>query len=457
MYARQKIKRKNPGSAIKETAIRILTINHYRFVVGLEWETIKAQRNFMKEVRKIGKARNLDVVAIRDVEASPQAGFAPKTQQKLRGHYSLIVALASLLKGCCIAVIPLGQNKHHEEEYTLVGRTEKGSIHPVSDTIHTGKDIKQVVLDLKQELRGNQQDISIPVYGDPARFTWITEALDFKALLTPAHMSKDFRLKPLHWGMTKGQLIGFTAVLVMSGVAVLFILHYLDERDRIKSAAVQARLMKQEEINKKARYQAALDKMKHPWITSSSIPIFLQGCEAGLKKLPLSIAGWTPAMVKCNQAGMSVNFNRPDNSAVTSEEFVKAIRKIYGTEPDFNITQTSMSALSIAHKLHPNGDDPMQNMGQQLLKVISLFQSVNIPASLTEVPIKDITKNGEGEDLPLQDWKEYTFHVETRVPPQLVFKGGEYTGIRINRIIYEIGQDQGSVTYKISGSVYGIR
>ncbi|WP_340621882.1 type 4b pilus protein PilO2 [Xenorhabdus siamensis] len=457
MYARQKIKRKNIDSAIKETPIRILTINHYRFVVGLEWETIKAQRNFMKEVKKIGKARNLDVVAIRDVDASPQAGFAPKTRQKLRGHYSLIVALASLLKGCCIAVIQLGQNKNNEEEYTLVGRTEKGSIHPISDTIHTGKDIKQVVLDLKQELRGNQQDISIPVYGDPALFTWITESLDFKALLKPPNMSKDFRLKPLSWGMTKGQLIGFTAALVMSGVTVFFILHYFDEQDRIKRAAVQSMLLKQQEINKKARYKAALDKMKHPWITSSSIPVFLQGCEKGLRKLPISIAGWTLAMVKCSQKGMSANFNRPDNSAVTSEEFVKAVRKIYGTEPDFNVTQTSMSALSIAHKLHPNGDDPMQNMGQQLLKVISLFQSVNISASLTEVSIKDITKNEEGEDLPLQDWKEYTFHVETHVPPQLVFKGEDYTGIRINSIIYEIGQDQGSVIYKISGSVYGIR
>lgn len=52
---------------------------------------------------------------------------------------------------------------------------------------------------------------------------------------------------------------------------------------------------------------------------------------------------------------------------------------------------------------------------------------------------------------------EYTFNVETRIPPELIFKKGEYTGMRINNIIYEFGQEQGSVSYKITGVVYGKR
>ncbi|EKI0402475.1 type 4b pilus protein PilO2, partial [Salmonella enterica] len=87
----------------------------------------------------------------------------------------------------------------------------------------------------------------------------------------------------------------------------------------------------------------------------------------------------------------------------------------------------------------------------------SLFQGVNIPASLTEVAIKDVKKNDEGEDLPLQDWEENTFDVQTTVPPQLVFKNDEFIGMRINSVIYEFGQDEGSVTYKITGAVYGKR
>lgn len=456
MYARAKKKGKKSNDTLNESAIRLLKINNHRFVIGLEWETIKAQRNVMKEVRKIGKSRNLDVVAIRDAEAI-QAGFAPKSKQKLRGAYSLIVALASLLEGCCIAVIPLGKNANQEEEFTLVGRTEKGTIHPVSDAIYMEAEIKQVVLDLKQELRGNQHDIVIPVYGDPSKFSWVTDLLDLNEILKPSNISKDFRLKPLRWGMTRNQLIGFTVTLMMSGVAVLFIINYLEEQDRLKRAAIQAMLKQQEEINRKARYQAALDNFTHPWIKTSSVKNFLAGCEEGLKTIPLSIKGWKPATIKCSQNDISVNYIRPDNSAVTTEQFVKAVRDMYGTEPAFNFTQTSIAAFSVSHKFPANGDDPMQNMGEQLLKVISLFQSVNISASLEQVIIKDVKKNDFGEELPVQQWEEFTFKVETKIPPQLIFKNGEFTGVRLNSIIYDIGQDEGSLTYKISGSVYGTR
>ncbi|WOI84536.1 type 4b pilus protein PilO2 [Citrobacter braakii] len=161
--------------------------------------------------------------------------------------------------------------------------------------------------------------------------------------------------------------------------------------------------------------------------------------------------------MQCTQGGLNVNYNRPDNSAVTAEDFVKAVRVLFGADPAFSITQTSMSAFSVEHNFPPNGDDPFQNMGEQLLKIVSLFQGVNIPATLAEVSIKDVEKNAEGEDLPLQDWQEYTFDVETDVQPQLIFKDGDFIGMRINSIIYEIGQDQRSITYKIKGSVYGKR
>lgn len=456
MYGKSQKKRSGQESTVSETAIRVLIINSHRFVVGLAWETIKTRRKVMQEVRKIGKTRNLDVVAIRKAEAI-QAGFAPRTRQKLRGAYSLVVSLASLLEGRCIAVVPVGTNGSGEEEYTLVARTEKGAIHPGSDIICLASEIKQRVLDIRQDLRGSQQNTDIPVYGDPDKFTWVTESLDLKDILKPGNLKKDFRLKPLHWGMTKNMLISLTAALLMSAVAVFFILHHLDERACVKRAAVQAMMKQQEEINKKARYQAALDKLKHPWITTSSVPVFIRACNEGLKKLSLSVEGWQLALVKCSQDGMTVNYNRPDNSAATADKFVAAVRRIYGVDPALNITQTSMSVFFIKHSLPPNGDDPFQSTGEQRLKIISLFQGVNIPASLSKAEIKDTEKNEEGEDLPVQDWEEYTFDVQTTVPPQLVFKNSEFTGMRIGHVIYAFSQDDGSVTYEIAGSVYGKR
>lgn len=439
-----------------DSSIRILKINDKNFVVGLEWELIKAQRTIMKEVKRIGKSRNLDVVAIREAEAI-QAGFAPKTKHKLRGYYSLVVALASLMQGTCIAVIPLGVNKQGVEEFTLLGRTEKGTIHPDSDKIHSHDEMAQCVIDLRQQLIGSKQGISVPVYGDPNAGVFITDVLDLESILLAGNIRKEFRLKPLQWGMTKNQLYGFAATLLMLGVAVFFILQYLNEQEIIKQEAALQLVRQQDEINKNARYKAVLDKLSHPWIKTSSIPVFISGCEDGLKKLNISIKGYQLAMMKCTQDGISANYNRPDNSSVTAEGFVQSVRELYGTDPDVSITQTSMSVFHLPHSLQGNGDDPFQNMGQQLLKVISLFQSVNIPAALMPVSIKDIEKNEFGEDLPLQDWEEYTFDVKTDYPPQLIFKDNEFTGVRVNSIIYEFGQDNGSVSYKITGSVYGKR
>lgn len=455
MYGKTK-KKRNANTNVVEKDIRVLTINNNRFVVGLEWETIKSHRKVMQEVKRIGKARNLDVVAIRKAEAI-QAGFAPKSRQKLRGAYSLIVSLASLLEGSCIAVISLGINADGEEEYTLVGRTAKGAIHPKSDTIHPESRIKQVVLDLKQDLRGNQQNTEITVYGDLDRFEWVTESLDLNGVLKPKNIKKDYRLKPLHWGLTKGQLLISVIGVLLAVTGVYLALDYADQQEQIKRAAAQAMRLKQEEINKQARYQAALDKLKHPWITTSSVPVLLKGCNDGLKKFELSLKGWTLTSLRCTQEGIEANYSRPSNSAVTADKFVSAVKERFDTDPIFNITQTSVSVFFVSHNLPPNGDDPFVNMGEQLIKVVSLFQSVNVPASFSEVSIKEEKKNSEGEDMPPQDWQEYTFSVQTNVPAELIFKDKEYTGIRLNSIVYEFGQDDGSLTYKITGSLYGKR
>jgi hypothetical protein len=95
------------------------------------------------------------------------------------------------------------RNAEGEEEYTLVGRTEKGAIHSNSDMIFPESKIKQVVLDLKQDLRGSKQNTEIPVFGDINKFEWVTDVLDLNEILKPGNVRKDFRLKPLQWGMTK--------------------------------------------------------------------------------------------------------------------------------------------------------------------------------------------------------------------------------------------------------------
>lgn len=301
-----------------DSRIRLLHFQKRCFIAGLQWETIRTTRHLMKEVRRIGKERHLDVVAIRKSDAI-QVGFAPKTKEKLRGGYSLIVALASLLPGYCIAVIPLGINEKGEDEYTLLGKTERGGIHPFSDEIYYKENLYQTVIDLRSELRGNKTELDIPVYGDKDLFDWITETLDLDRLLAPQNLTKDFKLKPLTWGMTKNQLVVLSITGMVLIIVIFLIFSYLDYQATLQQKIKIREKEKLEKINREARYHAVLKNFKHPWIETPAISDFIASCSGLLKQIPMSIAGWNPTNVICNASGMTVNLARPDNSAVTTQ------------------------------------------------------------------------------------------------------------------------------------------
>ncbi|WP_243465159.1 type 4b pilus protein PilO2 [Photorhabdus temperata] len=125
--------------------------------------------------------------------------------------------------------------------------------------------------------------------------------------------------------------------------------------------------------------------------------------------------------------------------------------------PSSFFNQTSIVTFSIKNNANPNGDDPKKDTGEQLLKIISLFQGININAVMNAVEIKEVEKNEFGEDLPLQDWQEYTFDVDTNIPPQLIFVKDEFSGMRLNKIIYTVDQGSSTIQYKITGAVYGAR
>lgn len=435
--------------------IHVLTFHQRRFVVGLVWQTIRAQRNPMKEIRRVGKERGLDLVAVRQSD-SIQAGFAPKTRLKLRGAYSLTVALSSLLSECCIAVVPVGTGPDGVARYTLVGRLERGGIHPFSDQIYTGDELPQKVIDLKVELRGSRSNLDIPVYG-ALTTPGVTRELDFGEVLAPASLKRQFRLRPLTWGMTRGQLTtaGVIAVIAIAGAAVW--LHIEQQREEEERLARLREIAHQAEVNRQARYKAALDGLKHPWTEEPSVSTFISHCREMLDKIPLSIEGWMTTNVMCMQDQVSVQSLRRTNSAATTAAYVAAVKKLFGVTAEFNFKNSSLTSFTLRQALPPEGDDPMVPAGERLMNFISLFQALNIDLGVSSVPIKDIKQNKEGEKLPLQDWQSYAFSASTAITPELIFPGSQYTGIRLSSIAIDINTSSGSNSYKISGTLYGKR
>lgn len=445
--------RKPPASAQDPGDIRVLTINQRRFVVGLTWQTIRAQRNPMKEIRRVGKEKGLDLVAVRRSD-SIQAGFAPKTRLRLRGTYSLTVALASLLEGCCITVVPLGEGPDGALQYTLVGKTERGGIHPWSDKVYPADVLRQKLIDLRGELRGSKSDLEVPVYGDPD-IGGVTESLVLESILTPKKLSKDFRLRPLTWGMTRGQLMAAAAVSALALAGFGFWMHVEGEREAAARIALQREMARQAELNKEARYKAALAGLRHPWTDQPSVGSFIGQCQGALDRIPLSIQGWMTVTVVCAQGDVSVQSIRRTNSAATTAEYVAAVKRLFGVTPVFSFTDSSQTSFTLPQTQKPEGDDPMVPADERLMQFISRFQSLNIDLAVSAVPIREVKQNSEGEDLPQQDWQEYQFSAETDVSPRDIFTGSGFTGIRLSQITVGINTSDGSVRYKISGSLYG--
>lgn len=433
--------------------IRVLLINNRRFVVGLKWQTIREQLNPMREIKSIGKAYKLDLVAVRRSD-SIQAGFAPKTRQKLRGAYSLIVSLASLLKGCSIAVVPLGETPTGVKEYTLVGRTEKGGIHIFSDEIYQEDDLPQTVIDLKEQLRGAKSNLEIRVFGD-TKFDWVTDELDLPAILSPEALKKDFKLRPLTWGMTGKQwTVTGLAVAVLMGATVAY-LQYQDQQEEAERKALQESIAKQNELNKEARYKAALAGLRHPWTDKPSVKAFIAGCDAAMYRVDLAIAGRTTTAVTCTESNARIESVRPTDSTSTLKAYVDEVKKKYGVSVDFSYQDSNKTGFSFPLKMKPDGDDPMEPVNQRLINFISLFQSQNIKISIQNVDVPKVEKNKFGEEMPQQDWKEYSFSVETDVPPRMIFTADEYKGIRLSEIYNSANTSDGSLKYRITGELYG--
>lgn len=444
-----------PGSLPLTEDIRVLTFHQRRFVVGLVWQTIKSQRNPMKEIRRVGKDKGLDLVAVCQSD-SIQAGFAPKTRQRLRGAYSLTVALSSLLKGSCIAVVPLGDGPDGIAHFTLVGRLERGGIHYYSDRVYSEVELPQKVIDLKDELRGSRGNLEIPVYGALST-PCVTSELDFDALLSPANLKRQFRLRPLTWGMTRGQLAAGAIVAGIAVAGLMIWLHIENQREEIERLARLRAAAHQAEVNRQARYKAALDGLKHPWTEQPSVANFISHCLQMQHKVPLSIEGWMTTNMICEQDRVIVQSLRRTNSAATTAAYVAAVKELFGVTAEFNFKNSSLTSFTLRQTLPPEGDDPMEPVGERLMNFISLFQALNIDLGVSSVPIKDVKENKEGEKLPLQDWQSYAFSASTIVTPELIFPGSQYTGIRLSSIAIDINTSSGTNSYKISGTLYGKR
>ncbi|WP_339050599.1 type 4b pilus protein PilO2 [Candidatus Hamiltonella endosymbiont of Tuberolachnus salignus] len=427
--------------------IHIVTYNKKSFVVGLEWRAIKGGLHFMKEVKAIGKREHLDVVAIRQ-NGSIQAGFAPKFSVPLKGKYSLAVSLVSLIPGKWLAVLPV---ESMEDHYIVIASTG-GLVMPWTDKIVHSEALEQEVGDMTARL--SQGEGEVKVFGDK-RFLWVTDERDWSDVLAVKNLKKEFRLKPLTWGLTQKEKICWASFFIFILSVLYFLNEYWDHQEhKARLMAVEKQKLA-DDINRAARYQSALLSLKPPWVDKPSVQHFIEGCDKKIQDIPLSLGGWIPAQITCFHDKAELLFARLEGSAVGAMDFKWSVEKRYSVTPRFNGKQTGAAVFFLPIHAIPEGDDPLLPLSHQRDKLMTLLQRHNLRFRLTEVPFAGKKTDEQGIDFPLPNWREMHFSYESAIPPRMIFKESALPGMRIKKIALLINQDNAAIQYQVQGVMYG--
>lgn len=444
----------NSSNDKESPQVRIVTINKKKFVIGLKWQGLDNPRHYMKQARAIGKEKGLDVVAIRH-GIGIQAGFAPRRSSGLKGLYSIAVSLVSLINGDWIGAFALPSKLDSDEkEYVVVAKMDGGKIIPWTDKVLTKKEVEELIPDLKSMMLTN--DSSVQVYGDPD-ISFVTDELTLEAVLKPALLKKQFKIRPLTLGLTKKELFLFAFIITATISIAVGLKLYMDHRQAVSDEEERQNALRKIQLDKQAKYETALKNMIHPWVNQPGAKELISYCDARLKLGDLSLSGWMVSSFECTKDSVSMTYKRLDDTGATVENFKKNVLEKFGADVviSFDVKDFNTAVFSLKNSIASQGDDPIFPIGLQLSKLISLFQALNINFDIKNEEIKPQTDEEKELNLPKQDWVETKFSYTSDLKPKMVFTESEYAGYRISKITYVPSFETGAMKYSVEGSIYG--
>lgn len=448
-----------PGPARTEPPTRsrrratFTKIGNNSFVSDLFWQALERPRNYMAEAKEIGKRDGLDIVAIRDTLTVKQAGFVRKADGAVKGMYSLAASLAGQLGETWI-----GAFKLPDGQYAMVA-VDQGAIIPGSDII---ADRATVLKHCRKVFGRGTTDFKDQVYA-PSDFEFGGEEKDIEELLHPSRLKKEYRLRPLTFGLTKKewiQLGAACAVLLMAIIAYSQWRAYQAEQERIARAkALALEAARLAELNKQTRAEQAAPALAHPWATKAGVGDFVSVCTEALDTKPVAIAGWRGISASCTTDRFAITYAR--EGIATSSDFRRGSAALFELAPAF--TEGGEKA-SLNHPLEMtlSGDEELLPLDDALSAFNSHFQQVHLRAELAEVPyvppappepLPGQDPSAAPQAPPLPDWIEFSFSVLSEIPPQILAQGMPSRGVRINEIEM-VRSDSSRLSWTIKGALY---
>ena len=428
--------------------VQVLHYHGQSFVVGLLWHPLSSLTGYMREARQFGREQAMDIVAVRRTDSIIQAGFAARSAGAVKGMYSLAAVLAGQLGDSWIAAWRIAPN---EDRYGLVAVFE-GAVIPGSDRVGSAEDIQRKV----EQLLG--RSIHFAETFLPEEFQRGGRPLEIEALLEPRHLRREHRLRPLVFGLSPGERIR------VAGVGILLIASLIGWQQwdayssrQIREAAIaaeQVRLAKLAELNARAPTEQSLQALEHPWATRPSVDALVEGCQAAIDGLPLSIAGWVFVTAMCNGELLLATYKRTGNS--TAAGFIQAAHGYFADSPAF-FDQGNSATLRSSLSLPLAGDETLLNASDALAGLTSWLHERSLKPTLKEIPFqvsKPPALPGQPESAvpALPDWKHFELTFSSDLPPAALLRDVPGTGFRLNSITTQLQNYQ--LSWSVTGDLY---
>lgn len=243
----------------------------------------------------------------------------------------------------------------------------------------------------------------------------------------------------------------FVSVLVVIAVAGVWLKTELDRR--ASDAAFQAAM-----VSKPAPVEKVPETpvMPHPWAIQYVMPEFLRLCWSTREPLYASVAGWRLSSGACDEQGQVLRLNYVATQGSTVEDFDRRVKELFGRSASFNLRDGGKEGSVDIPFGMPDGhelrDEPVGSADDQLKRFISHLQRRNVPVQFSEVMVPEAAP-GAKADVPAQDWREFSFTLNSRLAAEWLLSGLDDRGIRLSGITFSMSP-QGQFDYTIRGSLY---
>lgn len=422
------------------------------FVGGMFWQTLDAPRRPMQDAQKIARRDRFDLVVIRKVGNTAQAGFIRSARGLRVGAYSAAAVLATRLGRSFIGVFALDDGRY------LLCAVRDGTVLPGCDVLGGAAEIRALFLE-SLDLSSSWDAIYLPA--DFERPEGVKAQESHLSKLLASRVPASARLNSPHLRVSRSMM----SILLCAAIGMVAWWGAAQWSHSPHGDAIQTALKPPQ-----AATTQSAPAVIHPWSQQVRLQAFMSRCMAALRDLPLSLAGWSFEQAQCRLDGAVLTAGYKRQGRATVRQFGDAAKAHGFEQPPTFKDEFNSASLELPLKWpHSDAtDEPILAAAERQASFASNLQSLGISFKLQDAaptpPASALP--GSGASAPVAPgtpplpaataWHTYQWSFETQVSPTAILAAVDDKGLRVTdlKVVMHAGSEALPLAWSISGVMY---